>query len=316
MLSRPICFKSGKIKVQEPGLFNPLTAISHFSSPHLRSPMKPTISRITGLALVIAAVLGLILSLAGLLFLGSLASRTSASLLSTLDGLDQALTIAGDGLAAAETSLQAADKALDSLASTLDGVNESLRGMDPTLTALSTLLGTDLPGTINATQDSLDSAQTSAKNIDSVLTSLSRIPFLGSLVYNPEVPLNETLGDISDSLNAIPRSLREAKRGLDTADKNLDTITLDLASVSQSTDQMGISIADGLLVIDEYQTLVSNAQNRVKDIQQRLPGQLRLATLAAALLFIWLAIAQIGLLTQGAELIARARKPLKQPGIE
>ena len=278
--------------------------------------MKPIFSRITGLVLIIAAVMGLGLSLAGLILLGSFSGRISTNLMSTLEYLDRALAITSDGLETAESSLQAADSALVSLVSTLDGVNVSLQGMDPTLTALSTLLGKDLPGTIEATQDSLDSAQTSAKNIDNVLTSLSRIPFLGTLVYNPDVPLNETLGDISDSLDAIPRSLRDAKSGLDTADRNLATITSDLGNVTQSTDQIDLSIADALLVIDEYQTLVSDMQTRTKDLRQKLPGQLRLATLAAALLLIWLAITQIGLLAQGVEFLARGRKPLKQPGIE
>ena len=283
---------------------------------HLKTLMKPIFARITGLALIIAAVMGVILSLAGLILLGSFASRISTDLLSTLEYLDRALAITSDSLETAESSLQAADSALDSLVSTLDGVNESLQGMDPTLTGLSTLLGRDLPETIKATQDSLDSAQTSAKNIDSVLTSLSRIPFLGTLVYNPDVPLNETLGDISDSLDAIPRSLRDAKSGLDTADRNLATITSDLGNVTQSTDQIDLSIADALLVIDEYQTLVADMQKRTKDLRQELPGQLRLATLAAALLLIWLAIAQVGLLAQGVEFLTRGRKPLKQPGIE
>ncbi|MHB8112033.1 MAG: hypothetical protein ACYDHA_01055 [Bellilinea sp.] len=278
--------------------------------------MKPIFSRITGLVLIIAAVMGLGLSLAGLILLGGFSSRISANLLGALEYLDRALAISSDGLETAESSLQAADSALVSLVSTLDGVNESLQGMDPTLTALSTLLGKDLPGTIEATQDSLDSAQTSAKNIDNVLTSLSRIPFFGTLVYNPDVPLNETLGEISDSLNAIPRSLRDAKSGLDIADKNLTMITSDLGDIAQSTDQIGLSIADALLVIDEYQTLVADMQKRAKDFRQELPGQLRLATLAAALLLIWLAITQIGLLAQGAEFMARGRKPLKQPGIE
>ncbi len=278
--------------------------------------MKPIFARITGLVFSIAAVMGLGLSLAGLILLGGFSGRISANLLGALEYLDRALAISSDGLETAESSLLAADSALESLASTLDGVNESLQGMDPTLTALSTLLGKDLPGTIEATQDSLDSAQTSARNIDNVLTSLSRIPFFGTLVYNPEVPLNETIGEISDSLDAIPRSLRDAKSGLDIADRNLTTITSDLGNIAQNTDQIDLSIADALLVIDEYQTLVSDMQKRVKDFRQELPGQLRLATLAAALLLIWLAIAQIGLLAQGAEFMARGRKPLKQPGIE
>jgi len=269
--------------------------------------MKPRFSRVTGLVLIIAALLGLGFSLAGLVFLGRFSSQVSASLAGTLDSLSEALTITQDGLDVADGALQDADSALISMTGTLDGVNQSLRGMDPTLDALRSLLGTDLPATIEATQDSLASAETSAKNIDGVLTSLSRIPFLGSLVYNPEVPLNETLAGISDSLDPIPGSLRQAKRGLDTAKTNLDTINTDLDVVVESTGEISTSTAEAQRVVSEYQTLVTSIQKRVEKMQKQLPGQVRLATLAAAIFLIWLGLAQIGLLTQGMEILSRAK---------
>ena len=270
--------------------------------------MKPRFSRITGLALILAAFLGLLFSLAGLIFLGNISTRVTSSLTDSLDSLSQALTITQNGLDVADTALAEADTALISMNGTLDGVNQSLRGMKPTLDALRTLLGTELPDTIEATQDSLASAQTSAMNIDSVLTSLSRIPFLGSLVYNPEVPLNETLGGISDSLDPIPASLRSAKLGLDTAKTNLETMNTDLDEVAKSTDAISASTADAKRVIGEYKTLITGIQTRVDKIQTNLPGQLRLATLAVAVFFIWLALAQIGLYTQGMDILSRGRK--------
>jgi len=270
--------------------------------------MKPMLSWISGTALIFAAVLGLLFSLAGLIYLGRFSSRVTSSLTDTLDSLSQALVITQDGLDVADTALQDADSALISMTGTLDGVNQSLSGMDPTLDALRTLLGTDLPATIEATQDSLASAETSAKNIDGVLTSISRIPFLGALVYNPEVPLNETLASISDSLDPIPGSLRKAKIGLDTASTNLETINTDLDGVVQSTSAISASTVESQRVINEYQTLVSGIQTRVETLQTNLPGQLRLATLAAVFFFIWLGLAQIGLLTQGLELRSRGRK--------
>ena len=71
--------------------------------------MKPIFSRITGLALIVAAVMGLGLSLAGLVLLGGFSSRISTNLQSTLEYLDRALAITSDGLETAESSLQAAD---------------------------------------------------------------------------------------------------------------------------------------------------------------------------------------------------------------
>ena len=270
--------------------------------------MKPGLSHIIGTALIFAAVLGVLFSLAGLVFLGRFSSGVALSLTDTLDSLSQALVITQDGLEVADTALQDADSALDSMTGTLDGVNQSLSGMEPTLDALRTLLGTELPATIEATQDSLASAETSAKNIDGVLTSISQIPFLGALVYNPEIPLNETLASISDSLDPIPGSLRKAKIGLDTASTNLETMNVELDVVVESTSAISDSAVESQRVINEYQTLVSGVQTRVETLQSNLPSQLRLAILAAGLFFIWLGLAQIGLLTQGLELRSRGQK--------
>lgn len=270
--------------------------------------MKSGVSRIAGTALIFTAVLGLLVSLAGLIGLANFSTRVTTNLIDTLDSLSQALMITQDGLDVADTALKDADSALSSMTDTLDGVNQSLSGMKPTLNALRTLLGTDLPATIEATQDSLASAETSAKNIDGVLTSISRIPFLGSLVYNPEIPLNETLAGISDSLDPIPGSLRKAKIGLDAASTNLETMNTDLDEVVESTNAISASTVESRRVINEYQTLVSGVRTRVSTMQTNLPGQLRLATLAAAFFFIWLGLAQIGLLIQGLELRSRGRK--------
>lgn len=269
--------------------------------------MKSFISRFTGWALLASGILGLLFSVAGLAVVGIYGPRVASSLSDTLDGLADALSVTSNGLGVAHTAILGADSAIDSLAAAMEGVNKSLGESRPTLTALSNLLGTELPDTIAATQESLASAQTSAKNIDGVLSNLSRIPLLGSLVYNPEVPLNETLGGISDSLDDIPLSLKNAQRGLDTAAESLDTINAELSGVTESTEQIRTSTGEAQLVIEDYQALVSDTQAKVVKMQSALPGQMRFAILAVVLFLIWLALAQIGLLTQAVELINRSK---------
>jgi len=277
--------------------------------------MRPGLLRASGYALITAAVLGLILSLAGLVFLAVSFPRLSANLTGTLSGVSKALTITRDSLDIADTALLDADTALESLTATLDGVTTTLEASDDTFSSLSTLLGTDLPETIQATQASLDSAQVSAKNIDGVLTSLSKIPLLGRIVYNPEVPLNETIGGISDSLDAIPASLTSAKRGIDTVRTNLDDITIHLETISASTDQITASTGEARQVIDDYQTLLDSLQIRIADMQSQLPGQVELAGWIAVIFLLWLALAQLGLLTQGLDLLTRSRKNSQPAGI-
>jgi len=270
--------------------------------------MKTFYARIAGTTLIFTAILGVILSAGGLILTGIYATRLSATLADSLSGLSEALQVTSEALDISMSVLTEADKSLDALVKTMEGVNASLTQSKPTLDELSTLLGTDLPDTIKATQDSLNSAQTSAKNVDAVLTGLSKIPFLGSLVYNPDIPLNETLGDISDSLNGIPASLKTAQRSLDRASKNMGTVNLELDNITASTDEIRASSEDAQLVISDYQDLVSRLQTRVDEMQTSLPRSLRWLTLAFVLLLVWLGLAQIGLLVQGCQLLTQSRQ--------
>lgn len=270
--------------------------------------MKPFISRISGLALVSAAVIGLIFSLSGLVLLGVYSTRINANLMGTLDGLSDALAVTAGGLDIAHGAVMEADTALGSLAVTLEGVNTSLTESRPSLESISDLLGTELPNTIRATQDSLESAETSAKNIDNLLTSLSKIPFLGSLVYNPKVPLNKTIGDVSDSLNEIPEDLINAQKGMDLTIETMDSINLELGTIAESTTQIRDSTTETIKVIEDYQVIMDDFNKAVEQLQTNLPRYLRWATAAAVLFLLWLGLAQIGLLIQGSEMVRRSNE--------
>lgn len=265
--------------------------------------MKSFPNRVTGTALICAAAFGILLSLGGIVLVGASSGRINTALQATLSGISDALTLTGDGLEVAHNAVAEIDATLDSLALTMEGVSSSLKNSDQTFTAISKLLGKDLPNTIKATQKTIESAQTSAKNIDEALTSLSKIPFLGSLVYNPENPLHETLGDISDSLDSVPLSLKNAQKGIDEVTDNLDTIAQDLGNAADSTALAGDSTAGALQVIEDYQTMVSGLQMDVEQMQETLTVRLRWLTALAILLLVWLGLTQVGLLMQGLALL-------------
>ncbi len=270
--------------------------------------MKNSLTYISGLALMSAAVIGILFSLSGFILLGVYAGRATTNALNTLDRLSNAMTVTSTGLEIAHSAVKEADTALDSLAATMEGIDTSMTESQPSLKAISDLLGTELPNTIRATQDSLDSAETSAKNIDGLLTSLSKIPFLGSLVYNPKVPLNVTIGDVSDSLGEIPQDLEDAQKGLDLTIETMDSINRELGSIAESTAQIRDSTDDTLQVIEDYQVMVGDLQKDVERMQTTLPRNLRLMTAAAVAFLIWLGLVQIGFLLQGLDLIRHSKE--------
>jgi len=277
--------------------------------------MKPFFARIAGTTLIIAAILGVILSAAGMILIGVYSARLNANLTEALGGVSDTLGITSEGLDLSMSVLTEASTALDALVLTMEAVDASLEASKPTMDELSTLLGTDLPETIKSTQDSLASAQTSAKNIDAILGGLSKFPFLGSLVYNPEIPLNETLGEISDSLDGIPTTLSTAQKSLDRASKNFESVSGELDNITASADEIGSSTDDAMVVIQDYQDLVGQLQSRVEGMQTSLPRTLNWVKLALVTLLIWLGLAQIGLIVQGCQLLAQARQKPAQADV-
>lgn len=274
--------------------------------------MKNSLAYISGLALMSAAVIGILFSLSGFVLLGVYAPRTTSNAQKTLDRLSNAMTVTASGLELAHSAVEEADTALDSLSATMEGINTSMTESQPSLKAISDLLGTELPNTIRATQDSLDSAETSAKNIDGLLTNLSKIPFLGTLVYNPKVPLNVTIGGVSDSLADIPKDLEDAQKGLDLTIETMDSINRELGSIAESTDQIRGSTDDTLQIIEDYQIMVGDLQKDVERMQTNLPRTLRLLTAAAVAFLIWLGLVQIGFLLQGLDLIKRSKESRRE----
>jgi hypothetical protein len=63
-------------------------------------------------------------------------------------------------------------------------------------------------------------------------------------------------------------------------------------------------------VITKYQDIVGELRGEVAEVRRDLPGWLSAVRVGVSLVLLWLGIAQIGLLTQGWELILRSRATL------
>lgn len=269
--------------------------------------MKTLIYRLTGLALVTAALLGILFSLFILFSLGAVEASANDTLDNFLSVSGNALDVTADGLDVADKSLSGAAETLASLQTTVDEVQIALEDSAPGLDTVTNLVGTELPNMIDKTQSALESAQTTAKNLDNFLEGLSRLPLIGQLIYNPAVPLNETIGNISESLDEIPLGLADAETSLSTTSGNMVSISDEIGKVADGIGDMETSTRDALQVVTDYQLMVTDLQTKVDHAEQSLPNWLRTARWIASILLVWLIIAQIGLMMQGWELLRAKR---------
>lgn len=269
--------------------------------------MKNLIHKVLGISLLIAALVGLAVSLAGLILTLRVQQQVASSLTGMVDLLDRTLTTTENGFAMADAAMDDAIDALGSLQTTVDSVEAVMSTSLPTLESISELIGEKLPNTIRSTRRALATAQTAARNVDNFLSTLSGLPLIGRAIYNPETPLNQTIGSISDSLKDTPEMLSSSQQSLDQMTDSLGSISSEMKGVSGNVRSITASAIEAQQVLREYQGVVGDLHSEVKRIQERLPTWLRLAQIGVILIFVWLALAQIAIAMQGLELLARGR---------
>ena len=80
--------------------------------------------------------------------------------------------------------------------------------------------------------------------IDNVLTGLASIPLLG-IDYNPPVPFNQALGNISDTLSSIPPNLEQIETDLKSTSTNLLQLQGDLELINLNLQNIQVNIDRG-----------------------------------------------------------------------
>jgi hypothetical protein len=268
--------------------------------------MKQLLTRLVGFILVIGAILGLILSIAGLVVVSSVEHQVTTRIVAGLDLLDSALGSTADGLSVADKALVEAEDTVRSLETTTLGVSQTISDTIPLVDSVATLVGEDLPSSISAAQTALTAAESSAKVADDTLALLSAIALLSGIEYAPPVPLHAGIAQISDSLDSLPASFTEMERGMNTTSNNLARIKTDVAWLSGSIGQIDTSLADAQSVVGQYQSVVVSLRAELASTRTTLPRWLRWLRWGISLILVWLGIAQLGLLSQGLELVRRA----------
>jgi uncharacterized phage infection (PIP) family protein YhgE len=264
--------------------------------------MKTFFSRLVGVLLVVASFAGIILGIAGIFIIWNEEGSISAQVGDSLVLLDQTLDTTQDGLSILGSTLENASSQVDAIQDTTATTADTLATTTPILDSLANLFGTKLIDVVTDTQLSLAAAEASATLIDDTLSVISSIPIIGTR-YEPGTSLATSMDQISESLGELPSSFNEIEQNLTSTSANLGEVQNDIEDLYASLGDISQNLQDAQAVIQEYQEITIDLQAKVDQFQQNFPG--RLARLAWGITFIlaWVAIASLGLFTQGLELL-------------
>lgn len=261
--------------------------------------------KILGITFIVAAVIGLIFSLAGIILVWSVRIPLTTNLVSTLELIDTTLEATSSGLTVVEETITQSVSDINSLENTVRTAGQGVEDSVPLVESLSTLMSQDIPTAINATQTSLTTMQDAAGTIESSLKLVTSIPFLPIEGYDPEVSLSESLEDVSQSLDAIPQSLAEMETTMNTTKGNLIMLSAQVNIIARNISELKDSLYELSFVFDQYQDAISTIQTKVDSSRQNLASTITIGAWFFTVILIWLGIAQVGLLTQGIERLDR-----------
>jgi hypothetical protein len=211
------------------------------------------------------------------------------------------------------------------LASTATSVEETA----PVVEQMNVFLGTNLPNTLESATDSLKSAQQAAVVLDSTVKSLEAfqfamggVPLVSAFVqvptqaYNPEVPLDESLGQVAAELESLPPMFIQMSADLGKADDNLITIQTSLTTMSGSVQLISQSLSEYEAMISQSQASMGELAPILANLQNNLEPIVNGVTLGLTLFLLWLLAIQVVVFTQGWELYQGTAGRMESSGTE
>jgi hypothetical protein len=265
--------------------------------------MHPFLKSVIGITLIIAAILGLLFSVAGIATVWVLEPRIENSLSHALDIGRSVLDTSSEALAIADKTLTTTVSSMDSLKGAVDSAAKTFDQISPLAETLSKLSQDTLPGTLKAAQTSLNSAAQSAKVIDDVLGALNSLPFVPKDLYNPDVPLHESLGNVANSLDAYLTSLESTQKNLSDASGNLAGVQNQLNQMATQIGNIGASMKEAQGVVQKYQDLIKVSQDRVDWLKSHLNTLMISLAAITTLILLWAMVVQLALFVQGWSLL-------------
>jgi ABC-type transporter Mla subunit MlaD len=250
------------------------------------------LKRWAGLGLAIFAALSLVATLLGLVLIWGARAPLARSLTAGLGLVSTTLQTTADALDVASQGLTTAEQSILTLQQTTEAVAAAVGETQPSVDDVAGLLRDDFPTSVNAARLALDAVAASGALVDRVMTALSQIPFL-NIAYRPEMPLDQAVGKVGESLADLPATLGAIGENLRSSSTGLAQVSGGLNTLSQGIGEFRGTITDAREVTTQYRAQIDRYTNLVASLRRILPWALTGAALLMSLMLVWLGIFQV-----------------------
>ena len=262
------------------------------------------LKRMFGFLLLATTSTAFLLSIIGLVYLPQASTRVRANTGEIIATTLSTIQITRQSLATANIVLDQTNNSLSVVTTTIQDVSGTLQDTDDLVGNLGNIAGENLPEIIDSTKESLITAQESAQVIEGVLRTLNGLSFLTGVSYNPDIPMPESIGEISSTLDGLSPAFGEMQDNLEILQANLSLVESNVGGLNDSLTEFQASLAETQTLIEDYDLLLGEIESELEAGGERIDNWLRTFSWVAGFFIIWLMVAQVALMMRGWEYIA------------
>ena len=277
------------------------------------------IKRFIGFIIILVGVGGILLAVAGAIYLPQAIDNIATNLDETLLLTSASLDNVGDTLLLAKTTIEDVSTSLDTVEMTLDNLGQTLNNTTPLLDQITAVTSNEVPESIEALQIAIPDMAQVAAIIDDTLSTLNRFrideSFLGidinynlGIDYNPDVPFDETVLSLGEGLEGLPGSLRSLQVYMNVTKSNLEEVSSGLFQIADDLGAVNGRISEIDPLLNEYLRIVTQTNDNTRALRTEIGSQLETISSVAKVVMIWLALSQLAPIYLGWELLAGKRK--------
>ena len=215
-------------------------------------------------------IVGVVLGIMALVAAWQLLSSFGRSTSETLQLLTTTLSTTVEGATTALETLALAEEGMSDAETALAAAGAGLEELGGVLTNSASLLGGDVPDTLDAITASFPAMIDTARVIDTTMSALSLL----GVDYQPEVPLDQSLQAVAEDLGPLAEDLRAQADPLASAAEQVGV-------VGQSVDAVGVSVravtdqlAGSRELVTDYQQVAGEAEAVVAEVAASFDRQI------------------------------------------
>lgn len=214
------------------------------------------------------------------------------------DAFDRQLDLAEASLAATNDAVVASGEALEEVSSALDGaattaliVGGALEATTDLLDEVAVLLGEDVPESIRSFRATIPGLIATASAVDATLRAVD-IFTVGD--YDPEVPLDDAIAGLDESIADLPDDLAAQAVLLRQATGTIVGVSASMEQTAQDVVEVRAALTRAGRVLERQASATADALGAVDELRTEAANRFGLATLLAVVMGIALAVSQVG----------------------